>query len=314
MKRFLAGLLAAALLLSLTSCSFSSKVYNITLIVKGSGMDFWKNVGKGAQAAASVYHVNVTMDGPKAEKVPNDQVSYMTKAVAQKPDAIILAANDYNGMVKPVENAVDAGIPVVMVDSDVNSSRTVAYVGTDNIALGGRLAENLNNRVKAGGKIAVISFVQDSFPALQREKGFRDTIARYSRFQLLKTQYCGSDIDTAEQQTTALLKSEPDIVAVAALNEPSTAGAARALSKFGKKQVRLFAVDCMPEEAMYMEEGVLEIALLQNPYQMGYYSVETAMQKLNGQQAKDQYTDIYTVDKSNLFDELYQQLIFPFSS
>lgn len=314
MKRFLAGLLAAALLLSLTSCSFSSKVYNITLIVKGSGMDFWKNVGKGAQAAASVYHVNVTMDGPKAEKVPNDQVSYMTKAVAQKPDAIILAANDYNGMVKPVENAVDAGIPVVMVDSDVNSSRTVAYVGTDNIALGGRLAENLNNRVKAGGKIAVISFVQDSYPALQREKGFRDTIARYSRFQLLKTQYCGSDIDTAEQQTTALLKSEPDIVAVAALNEPSTAGAARALSKFGKKQVRLFAVDCMPEEAMYMEEGVLEIALLQNPYQMGYYSVETAMQKLNGQQAKDQYTDIYTVDKSNLFDGLYQQLIFPFSS
>lgn len=314
MKRFLAGLLAAALLLSLTSCSFSSKVYNITLIVKGSGMDFWKNVGKGAQAAASVYHVNVTMDGPKAEKVPNDQVSYMTKAVAQKPDAIILAANDYNGMVKPVENAVDAGIPVVMVDSDVNSSRTVAYVGTDNIALGGRLAENLNNRVKAGGKIAVISFVQDSYPALQREKGFRDTIARYSRFQLLKTQYCGSDIDTAEQQTTALLKSEPDIVAVAALNEPSTAGAARALSKFGKKQVRLFAVDCMPEEAMYMEEGVLEIALLQNPYQMGYYSVETAVQKLNGQQAKDQYTDIYTVDKSNLFDGLYQQLIFPFSS
>lgn len=314
MKRFLAGLLAAALLLSLTACSFSPKAYRITLIVKGSGMDFWKNVGKGAQAAASVYHVNVTMDGPEAEKVPNDQVSYMTKAIAQKPDAIILAANDYNGMVKPVENAVNAGIPVVMVDSDVNSSRTVAYVGTDNTALGGKLAESLNSRVKAGGKIAVISFVQDSYPALQREKGFRDTIARYSRFRLLQTQYCGSDTDTAEQQTTALLKSEPDIVAVAALNEPSTAGAARALNKFGKKQVRLFAIDCMPEEAMYMEEGVLELALLQNPYQMGYYSVEAAVQRLNGQQAKDQYTDIYTVDKSNLFDELYQQLIFPFSS
>lgn len=314
MKRFLTGLLAAVLLFSLTSCSFSPKAYNITLIVKGSGMDFWINVGKGAQAAASVYHVNVTMDGPKEEKVPNDQVSYMTKAVAEKPDAIILAANDYNGMVKPVENAVDAGIPVVMVDSDVNSSRTVAYVGTDNTALGGKLAENLNSRVKAGGKIAVISFVQDSYPALQREKGFRDTIARYSRFQLLKTQYCGSDNNTAEQQTAALLKSEPDIVAVAALNEPAAAGAARALSKFGKKQIRLFAVDCMPEEAMYMEEGVLETALLQNPYQMGYYSVETAVQKLNGQKAKDQYTDIYTVDKSNLFDELYQQLIFPFSS
>lgn len=314
MRRFLGLLFAAAVFLSLVSCSFSQKVYNIDLIVKGSGMEFWKNVNKGAQAAASTYHVNVTMDGPEAEKDPNDQISYMAKAIEQKPDAIILAANDYNGMVKPVENAVNAGIPVVMVDSDVNSNRTVAYVGTDNIELGSKLATELCNRIKTGGKVGVVSFVQNSYPAVQREKGFRDTMAQEGRFKLLNTLYCDSDISTAEQQTTALLKSEPNLTAIAALNAQSATGAAQALSKSGRKDIQFFAVDCMPEEAMYMEEGVLNIALLQNPYQMGYYSVEAAVQKLSGQQVKDKYTDIYTVDKNNLFDDLYQQLIFPFSS
>ncbi|HHV31604.1 MAG TPA: substrate-binding domain-containing protein [Clostridiales bacterium] len=314
MKRFLILMFTSVMIFSLTSCNFATKTYKIELIVKGSSMEFWKNLSKGAQSAALTNHAEIQMDGPEEEKDPADQLRYIEKAIQEKPDAIILAASDYNRMVKPVENAVNAGIPVIMVDSDVNSKKTLAYVGTDNIMLGSKLAQSLESRVKTGGKVAVISFVQDSYPAVQREKGFRDTMARYSRFQLLKTQYGGSDNAISEKLTAALLKSEPDLVAIAALNEPSAAGAAQALSKSGRKNVRVFAVDCMPTEAMYMEQGVVDIALLQNPYQMGYYSVETAVKALNGQRVEDVYTDIYTVDKSNLFDKLYQQLIFPFSN
>jgi ribose transport system substrate-binding protein len=312
MKRVLTLLLAAATCLSLAGCSFAQKTDTINLIVKGTGTEFWKSVNRGAQAAASVYHVNVQMYGPEEENF--DQTKYIEQAIERKPDAIILAASDYNRMAKQVETAVNSGIPVVMVDSDVNSNRTVAYVGTDNVALGSKLANELCKQMKVGGKVAVVSFVQNSYPAVQREKGFRDAMAQDGRFELLKTQYCESDISTAEKQTAALLKSEPDLVAIVGLNDPSATGAAQALSKSGRKNIHLFAVDCLPEEAMYMEEGVLDLALLQNPYQMGYYSVEAAVQKLNGQKVKDIYTDIYKVDKNTMFDELYQQLIFPFSS
>lgn len=314
MKRFFAILLIVAFCICLMGCSFSSKIYTIDLIVKGTGTEFWKSVDKGAQSAATAYHVDVKMFGPTVEKDYIDQTNYIEQAIARKPDAIILAASDYDLMAKQVENAVNAGIPIVMVDSDVNSNRTIAYVGTDNVALGGTLAQELCKRTKAGGKVAVISFVQNSFPAVQREKGFRDAVVKDNRFKLLNTQYCDSDIKTAEQQTFAVLQSEPDLVAIAALNAQSATGAARALSKFGGNGIPLFAVDCTPEEAMYMEEGNLALALLQNPYQMGYYSVGAAVQALNGQSVKDINTDIYTVDKNTMFDELYQQLIFPFSS
>lgn len=314
MKRFLALLLAAVVCLSLAGCNFTSQIYNIDLIVKGTDSEFWKSVNNGAQVAALTYHANVQIYGPEVEKDYAEQMYYIDQAIKRKPDAIVLAASDYNMMANQVEDAVNSGIPVVTVDSDVNSDRKVAYVGTDNIILGSKLAQELCNRVKIGGKIAIINFVQSSYPAVQREKGFRDTIAQDGRFELLDTRYCDSDINKAEQQTTALLKSEPDLVAIAALNAYSATGTARALSNSGKKNVRLFAVDCTPEEAMYMEEGVLDLALLQNPYQMGYYSVEAAVKSLNGQSVKDKYTDIYTVDKHTMFEELYQQLIFPFSS
>ena len=175
MKRFLALLFAAAVCFLLVSCSFSSKTDTINLIVKGTGTEFWKSVNRGAQAAASVYQVNVQMYGPEEEN--SDQTQYVEQAIARKPDAIILAAADYKMMAKQVENAVSSGIPVVMADSDVNSDKTVAYVGTDNVELGSKLAKELCKRMKVGGKVAVVSFVQSSYPAVQREKGFRDTIA-----------------------------------------------------------------------------------------------------------------------------------------
>ena len=63
-----------------------------------------------------------------------------------------------------------------------------------------------------------------------------------------------------------------------------------------------------------MEEGIVSVALLQNPYQMGYYSIEAACKHLRGETVGDVSTGIYAVDSNTLFDDLYQQLIFPFGT
>lgn len=311
MKRFFALLLAVSVCLLLNCCSFSNKNYTINLIVKGTNTEFFKSVNKGAQAAASTYHVNVQMYGPKEEKDYNEQNKYIQQAIIRKPDAIILAAADYNEVADKVESASKAHIPVIMADSDVNSNFKSAYVGTNNFELGSKLAKELCDRMDNGGKVAVVSFVKSSYPAVQREKGFCEEIEKDKRFELISIKYCNSDINKAQKQATALLKDEPELVAFAALNAQSATGVAQSLYKNDKNNVHLFAIDCMPEEAMYMEENIMDLALLQNPYQMGYYSVETAIQAIKGKEVTDRYTDIYTVDKTTMFDKLYQQLIFP---
>jgi len=294
--------------------SGAKKGYTFDLIVKGTSMEFWKRVNEGAQAAASTYHVSVTMYGPAVEKDYAQQAGLVEDSIARKPDAIILAAADYRLLAKPVQDAIDAGIPVIMVDSDVDNSRTVAYVGTDNEKLGTMLARQLCQRTDAFGEVGVVSFVKESYPAVQREKGFRDAIRSDKRFTVLDTVYAYSDVAKGELLTKELIDQHPNLTAIAALNAWSSEGAARALSKLGNSRIRLFAIDCMPEEAMYMEEGVLSLALLQNPYQMGYYGIETACRYLKGETVGNRYTDIYPVEVGTMFDDLYQQLIFPFDS
>ncbi|HBQ46167.1 MAG TPA: hypothetical protein DD737_03685 [Ruminococcaceae bacterium] len=317
MKRGIALLLVLALLLGEAGClaGFGAKrEYAVDLIVKGTNMDFWKSVNEGAQAAASDYRAAVTMTGPAIEKDYRQQAGILKDSVARRPDAIVLAAADYEKMAQPVQDAIDAGIPVVMVDSDVNNSRTAAYVGTNNLALGRTLADRLCRQIKGSGEVGIVSFMQNSYPAIQREKGFRDAISANRRFTVLNTVYGYSDSAQAEKVTEELIARHPKLKAVAALNQWSSEGAARALSKLGRKDVRLFAIDCSPELAMYMEEGVLSMVLLQNPYQMGYDSVETACRCLRGEKVGDKFTDIYSVDITTLFDDKYEQLIFPFES
>jgi ribose transport system substrate-binding protein len=291
------------------------KGYTFELIVKGTDIDFWKSVNAGAQAAASTYDVNVSMIGPTIEKDYSQQVSLLEASIARRPDAIILAAADYNLLANPVQDAINKGIPVIMVDSDVDNPRTVAYVGTDNAKLGTALAKQMEERLgKATGEVGIVSFVKESYPAVQREKGFRSAMSSNRHFTLLDTAYGDSDVEKTEYLTANLIAQHPKLAAIASLNAQSSEGAAQALSKLGRKDIPLYAIDCTPEEAMYMEDGVLRLAILQNPYQMGYYGVETACRKLKGEKVGNRYTDIYPVDVNTLFSDQYQQLVFPFNS
>lgn len=315
--KMIAGLSVLLCGLGLAGCAAataSQKTRTIDLIVKSTQMEFWRSVDDGAQAAAAAYGITVTLYGPEKEIDYRQQVNYMKGSIARKPDAIILAAADYTLLAQPVQEAIDAGIPVVMVDSDVDNTQTVAYVGTDNVALGTQLAKQLSQRTQAAGEVGIVSFVQQSYPAVQREQGFRSVMADRTRFTLLDTIYCDSDVDRAAQETKELVAAHPRLVALAALNAESAEGAARALAELDRGDIALYAIDCMPAEAMYMEDGILRSALLQNPYQMGYYSVETAVRFLQGETVEDFNTDIYPVDAATMFDDFYQQLIFPFDS
>lgn len=322
MKKLITFLLSVVVFAGITGAvwylwhadSAPKKKYTFDLIVKGTSMDFWKSVNEGAQAAAKSCNAAVSMSGPEVEEDYVHQVDFVEESIARKPDAIILAAADYSLLAEPVQHAIDSGIPVLMVDSSVNNSQTIAYVGTDNMKLGTALAQQTCRGLKRGsGEVGIVSFVKESYPAVQREEGFRGEMRRNSRFTVIDTAYGDSDVLKTENLTANMIISHPNLAAIASLNAQSSEGAAHALSKLGRKDIRLFAIDCTPDEATYMEEGVVQLALLQNPYQMGYYSVETAVHYLKGMTISNHYTDIYTVNKNTLFDDKYQQLIFPFS-
>jgi ribose transport system substrate-binding protein len=313
MKRITAVLLILLLALSLCSCSVQKKTYKVALIVKSTESDFWKSVYEGALAAGNNRNLEISFVGTKQEKDYRQQTAFIEQAIKNKCNAIVLAAGDYDLMAKPMEKAVSQGIPVVLVDSAVNSDKWLSSVSTDNYKAGRTLAEEMVKRLPPNSKIGVIGFVKNASPGIERERGFVDYINKSSTLKIVDTVYCDSNFDTAAALTRSILQEHPEITALAGLNAQSATGAARALDELNRKDVYLGSIDCTVEEADYMDRGVLRVAVLQNPYMMGYYSMEAAAKILNRQAyQRIIYTDVCVVDKSNMFTLKNEQLIFPF--
>ena len=128
-----------ALLVCLSGCAGthqSGGSYNIYLIAKSSTTEFWKAVFSGANAAKSEYNVQLTILAPDTEEDFETQNDYIRQAVADGADAIVFSAISYTENAAAIDEAVAAGVRVVVIDSDVDSKGVSVRIGTDNIAAG----------------------------------------------------------------------------------------------------------------------------------------------------------------------------------
>ena len=133
--KWLAGFLA--LLVCLSGCGGthqSGGSYNIYLIAKSSTTEFWKAVFSGANAAKSEYNVQLTILAPDTEEDFEAQNDYIRQAVADGADAIVFSAISYTENAAAIDEAVAAGVRVVVFDSDVDSKGGSVRIGTDNVA------------------------------------------------------------------------------------------------------------------------------------------------------------------------------------
>jgi len=108
------------------------------------------------------------------------------------------------------------------------------------------------------------------------------------------------------------MSDNEDLTAIACLNSQSVTGACMAVEESGNTAVFLAGVDCSKEETGLIENGVLSVTVLQNPYAIGYFSIEAAAKALSGgSPGKTNYTAFRVINKNNLFTDENQRLIFP---
>ena len=307
----LALLLLILCLNSLASCTERKTKLNIEMIVAGTETEFWMSAYAGAQAAAEQYNVKVKMFGPGLESDYRRQEGILRQSITRKPDAIILAANDSSITADlPNPSAVD-GITLIAIHSGAGGSKWVSYVGSDNYRMGTALAAEIKSRF-TGGAVAVVSFIEESPAAQEREAGFLDEMAESPAFLILETAYCDSDIETAKTLALKLMAENDNLAAIACLNSQSTIGSGMAIEETGTRSVFLAGIDCTTEEVGLIERGILGVTLLQNPYAMGYFGLEAAVKSLRGEPPeKTIHTAFRVINKENLFSEENQRLIFP---
>lgn len=115
------------------------------------GIDYWKSGLKGFEDAAQALNVSVEYRGSTQRDV-HEQITVLEQVIAKKPAGIAISAIHPSLLTATINKAVDAGIPVVLFDSDAPGSKAYSFLGTDNYAAGVEAARKMAELTGAKGK------------------------------------------------------------------------------------------------------------------------------------------------------------------
>jgi ribose transport system substrate-binding protein len=320
MKKWLIGLsIVAILIVAFTLNIIDSKPvakshWKIIIIVKSRDLDFWKQVKWGTRSAGEEFHVDTKFLAPSSEKDVDEQMKLMEKAIHDKPDAIILAASDYQRLAPLARKAEENGIHLLTLDSRLPEHLSEGHIATDNVRAAGQAADYLAHLVGGKGKLAIISTVAGTATAIEREKGFLQVIKKYPDIRVIDIKFSGSNVKEAYRLTKQVLKEHPDLKGIFGINELTTVGIALANKEMGKTSVvKEIGFDNSPEILNFVEEGILAATVVQKPFNMGYLAVKQAVSILEGKtKGKLLYTDSEIITKENMYTPENQKLLFPF--
>ena len=254
----------------------------IAVIPKGTSHVFWQSIHAGANQAAQELGVTVIWRWPLREDDRDAQVSEVEGFISRGVSGIVLAPLDESALVAPVAEAKRHNIPVVIFDSGLDTEDFVSQVATDNYRAGQAGAERIAQILGGQGKVGMVAVQPGAASTMLREQGFEEAIRKsYPGIQIVDKRYGMADFAKSLGVTENMLTAHPDLDALFASNESSTVGAAQAL-KGRKGKVQLVGFDSSPTLIEDLQAGLIDSLVVQDPFRMGYESVQAAVKKLQG--------------------------------
>lgn len=321
-KRLPALLLALSLLAgcggSVSSAQNADTLrYKVALVAKSTKTDFWKAVFVGAEAAATEYNMDLTIDGPETEEDYETQNQMIADAVASGAQALVFSAIDYDANAPAIEAAAEQGVKIVVIDSAVNSEKVATYIGTDNYSAGQMAANAALGGTTGDLKVGIVNYDVNSANGQDRERGALDTFAESGRAEVVATIHTLAEATSARADTLAMLRAHPEINTLLAFNEPTSVGAAQAVEELQlQDSLCMVAFDSNLATVDALQTGVVDALVIQNTYEMGYFGVQSAYKLLSGQRNDvEKHVDTATriINRENLFALDSQKVLFPVS-
>lgn len=309
-------ILALSLLGGCSSPTPTPTQYSVALVAKSTQTEFWLSVFAGAEAAATEYNLSLSIIGPDTEEDYEAQNQMVADAVETGAEALVFSAIDYENNASAIDAAAQAGLKIVAIDSNVDSSAVSTYIGTDNYAAGQMAAQAALDRVSGALKVGIINYDISSANGQERERGAVDIFTQSGRAEIVSVINTLAEAGHAQTDTAALLNRYPQINVLLAFNEPTSVGAAHAVEALGlSSEVFLVGFDSNVATVDGLQEGSVDALVVQNPYAMGYLGVESAYNLLSGH-ASDMEpivdTSTQIVDRRNLFSMDSQKALFAF--
>ena len=264
--------------------------YKIAVITMDSVDQHWVSLKEGAEEEAKADDVTVDFMAPDV-KDDAKQIECINNAVAGGYDALMVAANSEDAVSGALQEAIDAGMKLVYVDSPANVEAEATF-STDNKAAGKTAGEEmikaLEDKGVKDGSIGIVNINNSTNTAIQREAGFREAFEG-TDYELLETQFCEGD--AAKAQTIAENYITEGVVGIYGTNEGASTGVGNAIKASGSDEIIGVGFDKSDTLKGLIEDGYLVCTMAQNPDQMVKLGVQACIKALNGEDLGGEVTD-----------------------
>ena len=264
--------------------------YKIAVITMDSVDQHWVSLKEGAEEEAKADDVTVDFMAPDV-KDDAKQIECINNAVAGGYDALMVAANSEDAVSGALQEAIDAGMKLVYVDSPANVEAEATF-STDNKAAGKTAGEEmikaLEDKGVKDGSIGIVNINNSTNTAIQREAGFREAFEG-TDYELLETQFCEGD--AAKAQTIAENYITEGVVGIYGTNEGASTGVGNAIKASGSDEIIGVGFDKSDAILNLIDDGYLLCTMAQNPDVMGSEGVKAAVKAINGEELGGEVTD-----------------------
>lgn len=311
---FIIGVLVIFLFISCARTSSGNKVH-IGFSQAMTNDDWRRSMNEAMQLKASMIS-NVDLVIKDADYEVAQQIRQIEELIADSVDVLIVSPIQSKPITPVVQKALDAGIPVLVVDRKTENRTYTAYLGADNIEVGRNAAKVIASNAQNPLRVVEIKGLAGSSPAEERSLGFNRTLAGFKNIEIVESIEGDWEKESIEGAFRALLEKDTDIDYVFAHNDRMARGAWEVARDMGLENTMEFiGVDGLngAEGGIQMvEDGVLRATIL---YPTGGDEViQLALKILNGESVpKDNILTTTVIDRfnadimKNQFDKIKEQ-------
>lgn len=235
----------------------------ITIIVNDPSNPYWKTEGDVAAAKAEELGYETTVGAHKGDT--NTENTLVDTAISNQSVALIMDPANADGSIGTIKKAVQAEIPVFLINAEINESGVVMAQLVSNNAQGAALGaqEWVKQMGESGAYVELFGLPSDN-NAQTRSNGYTTTISQYPDLEKVGEEVADWDRTKGHDKAQSLLQAHPDITGLISGNDEMALGAIAAFQEAGAlENILVGGFDGSPDAIEAIKNGELAYTVLQ---------------------------------------------------